>query len=141
MNERGRTLFEALLVIILGSILLVVAINTFIGNARIAKETALRYELGNIRMAIVLYIVHHRRYPESLNELINREYLLPSGEQKSVAAGGEVIYEAKSVISRPYLEMAAVDKKGNPIDPFGNPYIYDSKSGRVKTSTKNYERW
>jgi len=35
----------------------------------------------------------------------------------------------------------AVDKQGNIIDPFGNPFAYDPLKGEAKTTTAGYETW
>lgn len=141
MNVRGRTLFEALLVVITGAILLIIAINVFLGHGRIARENALRYELTNIRTAVTLHAIKKKRYPESLQALMSARYLLPPGTDQAISAKGNVSYEDKRFISRAYLETAAVDSKGNPLDPFGNPYRYDRSSGRVQSSTGGYENW
>ncbi len=127
MGSEGRTTYEALIVTMLAGILLIVAINTFLGTVRLAKEVALRAELGNIRTSISLYLLLNRHFPESLREMVAKKYVFP--------------YQEEGVISRAYLETASVDKDGNPLDPFANPYIYDEKGGIVKSSTKGYEVW
>jgi type II secretory pathway pseudopilin PulG len=127
MNNSGRTTFEALIVTALAGILLVMAISTFLGSVRLVREVALRAELGNIRTAVSLYLILNRRLPKSLNDMVKERYLLP--------------YQEEGVINRAYLETASVDKDGNPLDPFGNRYIYDEKMGMVKSSTKGYEGW
>ncbi len=127
MNNRGRTTYEALIVTMLAGILLIVAIDTFLGSVRLAKEVALRAELGNIRTSVSLYLLLNRHFPESLREMVAERYVLP--------------YQEEGVISRSYLETASLDKDGNPLDPFGNPYTYDEKGGMVKSSTNGYEVW
>lgn len=127
MDNRGRTTYEALIVTMLAGILLIIAINTFLGTVRLAKEVALRAELGNIRTSVSLYLLLNRHFPESLIEMVSKKYVLP--------------YQEDGVINRAYLETASVDKDGNPLDPFGNPYIYDDKGGMVKSSTVNYQNW
>lgn len=127
MNNSGRTAYEALIVTMLGGILLIIAVNTFIGSVKLAREVAMRAELGNIRTAVVLYLVLNRHFPESLREMVAKKYVLP--------------YQEEGVINRSYLETASLDKDGNPLDPFGNPFIYDAKRGMVRSSTKGYEIW
>lgn len=127
MDNHGRTTYEALIVMMLGGILLIVAINTFLGSVRLAKEAALRAELGNIRTSVSLYVFLNTHFPESLREMVEKRYVLP--------------YQEEGFIKRSYLETASVDKGGNPLDPFGNPYVYDGKGGGVRSSTKGYEAW
>lgn len=103
-----------------------VAISNFLTSVRVVREVALRSELGNIRTAIVLYITLIRRSPESLRDLVREDCTLPTGS---------------GLIKYKYIERMAVDKDGNLIDPFGNPFSYERKTGWVKSSTKGYESW
>src|SRR3989338_748042 len=125
-GQAGRTTFETLLITSLVGILLVIAISNFLTSVRLVREVALRSELGNIRTAIILYITLNRRYPESLKDMVREGYTLPTGS-------GPVKYK--------YIEGMAVDKDGNLLDTFGNPFTYESKTGWVKSSTKGYESW
>lgn len=126
-GQAGRTVFETLLITALSGILLVIAISTFLGSVRLAKEVALRCELGNIRTAVSLYQMLNRHYPKNLRDLVKKRYILP--------------YQEEVVIKRQYLETTSADIDGNPLDPFGNPFVYDERSGRVGSSTKKYEGW
>ena len=127
MSNSGRTSFEALLVTMLVGILLLVAINTFTGSIRLAREVALISELGNIRTSVSLYRILKKHNPKNLREMVSGRYLLP--------------YQEEGMIKRSYLETASVDKNGNPLDPFGNLYLYEERIGRVRSSTKGYEGW
>ena len=126
MNTSGRTTFETLLITSLVGILLVVAISNFLTSVRLVREVALRSELGNIRTAIILYITLNRRYPESLRDMVREGYTLPTGS---------------GLIKYKYIERMAVDKDGNLLDTFGNPFSYERKTGWVKSSTKGYGSW
>ena len=88
---------------------------------------ALRSELGNIRTAINIYRVMNQRYPDSLRAMIMEKYMLPA--------------RGDSIINQQYLEHMSVDKDENPLDSFGNPFIFNEKIGRVKSSSKGYESW
>lgn len=125
-GQAGRTVFEALLITSLVGILLFVAISNFLASVRLVREVALRSELGNIRTAVIIHITVNRRYPASLKEMLREGYTLPTGS-------GIIKYE--------FLEGMAVDKEGNLLDTFGNPFTYDSKTGWVKSSSKGYESW
>ena len=125
-GQAGRTVFETLLITSLVGILLVIAISNFLTSVRLTREAALRIELSNIRTSIILYITLNRRYPASLNDLVKEGYTLPTGS-------GPVKYK--------YIEGMAVDKDGNLLDTFGNPFTYESRTGWVKSSTKSHESW
>lgn len=125
-GQAGRTSFENLLIISLVGILLVTAISNFLTSVRLARETALRIELSNIRTSIILYLTLNRRYPASLKDMVTDKYTLPTGN---------------NVVKYKYIEGMAVDNDGNPLDPFGAPFNYDRKTGWVKSSTTGYESW
>lgn len=125
-GQAGRTTFETLLITSLGGILLFIAISTFLASVRLVREVALRSELGNIRTAIMIHISVKRRYPESLRDMLREGYVLPTG-------GGIIKYQ--------FLEGMAVDRDGNLLDTFGNPFIYDKRTGWVKSRSKGYESW
>lgn len=124
--QAGRTVFETLLITSLFGILLVVAVSNFLTSVKLAKETALRVELSNMRTSVILYLTLNRRYPESLKNMTNEGYALPTGN-------GHIKYK--------YLEGMAVDGNGDLLDPFGSPFTYEKKKGWVKSSTKGYESW
>jgi general secretion pathway protein G len=126
-HKSGRTVFETVIILSLLGILLVVAINRFLKHERAAKETILHGELANIRTSIRLYEVINGKFPESLEELTKGEYLQA--------------YDEDTVIKGKYLKMKAVDESGVPLDPFGNKYGYDKKTGKIKCLTRGYEGW
>jgi general secretion pathway protein G len=73
--HRGFTLIELLVVMVLISLLLSIAIPTYFGHVDKAKETVLRQDLSQMRDAIDKYFADHDRYPETLDELVQRKYL------------------------------------------------------------------
>jgi general secretion pathway protein G len=66
--ERGFTLVELLIVVIILGILAAVVIPQFSGVASEAKESALRADLNTVRQAVSLYRVQHKEvYPGQTN--------------------------------------------------------------------------
>lgn len=126
-GQAGRTVFETLLITSLVGILLVFAVSNFLTSVRLIREVALRSELGNIRTAINIYRVMNRRYPDTLRAMIVEKYIFPARED--------------SIIKQQYLEHMSVDKDGNLLDTFGNPFVFNEKIGRVRSSTRGYESW
>ena len=51
------------------------------------------------------------------------------------------LQSGKTIIDRTYLEKMAMDKDGNITDPFGNPYNYDTRLGKISSATPNYSGW
>ncbi|MFH1421162.1 MAG: type II secretion system protein GspG [Planctomycetota bacterium] len=80
------------------------------------KEAALGMELRNLRVAIMVYRLSYNCYPDSTIQLP----LAPHGDVNLLIEG-------------------RFDLKGEPLDPFGNPYIYDKTTGTVFSSTEGCE--
>jgi type II secretory pathway pseudopilin PulG len=139
VRETGAAAFNTLATCILIAILISAGMSYYLQVVRVARETALRYELASIRTAIVLFTALNRRPPESLQELTARQYLLPDAEY--TVAAGPIALESRSVFKRSYLEPSSVDNQGQVLDPFGQPYRYDPRAGRVSVADKRYERW
>lgn len=100
-RRAGFTLVEMLLVLVILATLAAVVIPKFAGRSRQARETAAQSQIANLEMAIDSFEVDNGYYPRDLIELIE-----PPGTQSLDWRG-------------PYL------KKGIPLDPWGNPYIYE----------------
>lgn len=95
--------------------------------SRNARETALRYQLNNFRMLVLLYKELKGNYPKDLKVLTQFSYRLSQSD--------ELIFKEK------LLDNLAQDKDGNSIDAFGNLVYYDSGRGVVGSTTKGYENW
>ena len=74
-NKRGFTLIELLVVMTIIGTLLALVTPRYFASLEHARETALRQDLAVMREAIGQF--HHdlNRYPESLDELVQRRYL------------------------------------------------------------------
>ena len=106
---------------------------------RLAREVALRYELANIRTAIVLFASRNKRFPGSLTQLVEEKYLL--GDEEFSVHAGSVSLEKRTIFKRSYLEPSSVDAQGLVLDPFGKPYRYDPQRGWVSPVEERYGRW
>ncbi len=132
-NERGRTLFEALLALILVSVFLLIAADRYASSVRRVKEVALTVELNTMRSAINYFAIINGRLPESLKELTAKDILVT---KKDVTGKDYTV-----MIIGKYVESMSTDAEGYPADPFGNRYQYDPKTGLVRSGTSGYERW
>ena len=94
---------------------------------KITKEYALISELSNIRTSILIYYILNKKYPNSLGQMMDEKIILP--------------FQADTVIDRTYLERASLNKEGEILDPFGNPYKYDRLTGKLNSSTSDYTAW
>lgn len=138
-REAGAAAFNTLAACILVAILLSTGLTYYFRVVRLAREVALRHELASIRTAIVLFAALNRRFPASLKELTDKPYLLPN-EEFSISAG-PVSIEKRTIFKRLYLEPNSVDVLGQVLDPFGKPYRYDPRRGRVASADERYGRW
>ncbi|MFC1494449.1 type II secretion system major pseudopilin GspG [Thermodesulfobacteriota bacterium] len=101
-SEKGFTLIEVLLVMVIITVLAAVVVPKFTGRSEQARITAASTDIANIEVALDAFEVDNGRYPsksEGLKALI---------ENRSNAVSWK----------GPYL------KRGVPTDPWGNPYIY-----------------
>jgi general secretion pathway protein G len=114
-NRRSAfTLVEMLLVLVILAVLAAIVIPKFSGRSQQAKETAAQSQISSIEIALDSYEVDTGAYPQGgggLSALVDQ----PSNVQNWKG---------------PYL------KKGVPLDPWGNAYIYTSPG---KNNAKGYD--
>lgn len=113
-------LLVALLIVVVG---VLVSSNVYYQN-KSGKQRTLFYQLQILRSSINLYKLINLKNPENLEALATEIYKFP-GEG----------------LTRRYIENAPIDKNGNVVDPFGNKYYYDARTGWVRSSTSGYEFW
>lgn len=102
-TQRAFTLVEMLLVLVILATLAAIVVPKFAGRSQQAKVTAARSQIASFEMALDSFEVDNGYYPagsQGLNQLVDP----PSN---AIDWKG------------PYL------KKGVPLDPWGNAYIYD----------------
>jgi competence protein ComGC len=131
-DAKGLTVVDAVIALCLIGILIGVVIPKYRLVAREAQESALKAELANIRTSIQLFIMLNNRNPASLHELMEKKVMLPA------RIGGGL---KGSFYKESYLLKNAVDAEGNKVDAYGNPFLYDSMRGEVRSSTKGFENW
>ena len=74
-RQSGFTLVELMVVMLIISILLAVAVPSFISAIRSAREAALRQDLHTMRDAIEQYTEDKQEAPQSLDDLVTAGYL------------------------------------------------------------------
>lgn len=132
LNERGRSVFETLLVLVLISLVVMLAIERFESSAKSLKETTLTIELASLRRAVTHYAALEKKLPNSLAELASDNIEIPAKGFQG---------ERKIIITGRFVETASRDSAGNPLDPFGGRYGYDPASGKVWSTTSEYGNW
>lgn len=123
MNVKGRAKYEIVVVVIVVLLAIAVAVGLYAGRSKVHNGKRVIAELSAIRSAVTLYANVNKAMPPDLETLVKSTY----------DAGGGV--------RRPYLEKMKVSVEGKLVDPFGKPYVYDTKRGLVSSASKGYEKW
>jgi hypothetical protein len=126
-NYTGRSLIE--LITVWTAILIIIGFLVSHFNIILvrAKEQALRSELKNLRLAVSLYHILNKSYPDTLEELIDKAYSINP--------------RRGAVLKSEFLRNLKYDSQGRLKDPFENIYLYNSRTGMIESSSKGYEDW
>ena len=115
-SERGFTLVELLLVMVILTVLAAVVVPKFTKRSEQARITAANTDISNLEVALESFEVDMGRYPTS-NEGMKALIDEPTGSMADAWKG-------------PYI------KRGIPNDPWGNPYVYTIPG---RHNTKGYD--
>lgn len=74
-RKKGFTLVELLVVLAILALLLTLAVPRYFKNVERAKEATLRQDLNTIRDGIDKFYADSGKYPKSLDELVERQYI------------------------------------------------------------------
>ena len=74
-KDAGFTLVELMIVLAIIGVLLTVAIPSFVGAVRQAREAVLKEDLHVLRSAIDSYTADKQKAPQALEDLVNDGYL------------------------------------------------------------------
>ena len=74
-REGGFTLVELMIVMLIIGVLAAVAVPSFIGSIKNAREAALKEDLHVMRQAIDSYTMDKNKAPQSLDDLVQSGYL------------------------------------------------------------------
>ena len=128
MNKpRGFTLIELMVVMAIVATLLTIVTPRYFAHLERARETALREPLAVTRDAIDKFLADHDRYPNTLDELVDKRYL-------------------RSLPTDPITESSdtwtLLPPPGSPPGEAGEitSGVWDLRSGAVEEG-KTYDQW
>ena len=124
----GFTLIELLIVIALVFVLAGIAMVQYSNSITRAREAVLKQDLYRMREAIDQFYADKNKYPQSLDELVSEKYLRSVPQDPFTGATDTW----QTVMSEP-----------DPLNPTGQPGIYDVKSGSDQTAEDGtkYSDW
>ena len=114
--KRKVSYFEFLLVVLIISIVISAIYKRYNYVEFQAKKELLKIDLRNINLAVQIFKFKYGRFPKDLYELKEKDCL--------------VIGNSKIISQESFFKNRKL------MDPFGNYYIYDNKTGKVKLSEK-----
>lgn len=74
-SSLGFTLIELLVALAIVGLLVSLAVPRYFGSVDKSKETALKHNLHEVRQAIDQHLADTGRYPDSLDDLVQKKYL------------------------------------------------------------------
>jgi general secretion pathway protein G len=119
----GFTLIELIVVMAIIALLLTIAVPRYWHSTERAKEAVLKEDLAQMRVAIDQYHADRGKYPDSLEDLVQRKYL-------------------RTIPRDPMTDSATSWIVVSPSDA-GEGAVYDVKSGAPGTAIdgKNFNEW
>lgn len=129
INRKGFSPYETVIVICLIAVFITIFYRYYNLFETRSLYTTAKIDMQTIKLNIDLYRAYNSKYPDNLSVLMSKKYLL----QRKTAIQKDVVRELSPdnlILSRSTFE------NGRLIDPFGNPYFYDNKTGKIKFSDK-----
>ena len=127
-TQSGFTLIELMIVMAIIGILITMAIPSFVGAVRHAREAALKEDLQTMRTAIDTYTMDKQKGPQSLDDLVQDGYIRTIPEDPITRSKDTWVTDSSE-------SMYSLDET--------EPGITDVHSGSTETGTDGqpYSSW
>jgi len=127
-TQSGFTLIELMIVMAIIGILITMAIPSFVGALRHAREAALKEDLQTMRTAIDTYTMDKQKGPQSLDDLVQDGYIRAIPEDPMTRSKDTWVTDSSEA-------MYSLDET--------EPGITDIHSGSTETGTDGqpYSSW
>ena len=122
--KKKRAKYEVIVLVVVIVAAVIVGYGVYSARAKAEKSKLMISELEQVRSAIITYKTLNKTNPPDLTSLTKMTYTFAPGERPKT-----------------YLANIPTNKKGQLIDPFGNPYKYELDNGWVYSTTANYKGW
>ena len=122
MVKRRRSYLEMVAIALVVALTVALGAGIYAGRAKSLKSDLLIHELSMMRSSLLVYKIVNRRNAKKLEQLATSSYFVHGDK-------------------RPYIDELPPVRGGKIIDPFGNPYSYDPKTGWVSSATPGFVQW
>jgi general secretion pathway protein G len=131
-NSRGFTLIELMIVVSIIGILAAIAVPNYQWGIIRAKEAVLRETLYNFRSVLDQYRADQGKYPDSIQELVDKKYLR------------DIPTDPFTKSKESWVVLAPIEPSGDVVtEEKGNGAVYDIHSGSDLVGSNNvpYNEW
>jgi len=135
-DDAGASAVETIAGVAVLMIIFAFMLSIYSGQVHRADEGILRAQLRALRMQAKLFKVVRGRWPQDTKELVQDPLsIFPLG-----AANLPQEPASRMLKAGPVLAVAA-DEDGYPVDPWGNRFVYERLTGRIRSGMEGYESW
>lgn len=135
-GDAGASATETIAGVAVLMIIFAFMLSIYIGQIHRADDGILRAQLRALRMQAKLFRVVRGRWPQDTRELVQDSLsTFPLGAADIPQEPVTRMLKAGPVLA------VAVDGDGYPIDPWGNRFVYERLTGRIRSGMEGYESW
>ncbi|PAV29077.1 prepilin-type cleavage/methylation domain-containing protein [Virgibacillus profundi] len=101
-NNKGFTLIEMLIVLMIISVLIILIVPNLSGKSKGVHETGCDALVKVVQAQVDLYYLDEGSYPATIDDLVEKDYI--SNEQKECPSGDAITFESEGIVNNPNPE-------------------------------------